>query len=72
MHASGRYEAATDEERPLMDSFLARTQRCQSLMAEALDESGLDRINASAGRTVAAVADSVLDVVAKQTAASGQ
>ncbi|RPF38914.1 gluconate kinase [Streptomyces sp. TLI_185] len=71
VHASGRYEAATEEERALMDSFLARTERYQTLMAEALDELGLDRIDAGAGRTVAALVDSVLAAVAKQAAADG-
>ncbi|NUP38612.1 MAG: AAA family ATPase [Streptomyces sp.] len=68
VHTGGRYEAATDEERALMDSFLARTERYQSLMVEALDELDLDRIDAGAGRTVAGLADSVLATVTKQTA----
>ena len=71
VHAGGRYEAATDEERALMDSFLARTERYQSLMVEALDELGLDRIDAGAGRTVAVVVESVLAAVAKQGAPGG-
>ena len=68
VHASGRYEEATDEERALMDSFLARTERYQSLLVEALNELGLDRIDAGAGRSVAAVVDSVLAAVVKQGA----
>ena len=71
VHAGGRYEAATEEERALMDSFLARTERYQSLMMEALDELGLHRIDAGAGRTVAALVDSVLAAMAKQAAADG-
>lgn len=69
VHTGGRYEAATAEERALMDSFPAPTERCQSLMVEALDELGLDRIDTGAGRTVAALVESVLDVVAEQGAA---
>lgn len=71
VHTGGRYDAATDEERALMDSFLARTERYQSLMVKALDELGLDRIDAGADRTVAALVDAVLAAVAKQGAADG-
>ena len=71
VHAGGRYEAATEEERALVDRFLARTERYQTLMVEALNELGLDRIDAGAGRTVAALVDSVLAAVAKQAAADG-
>ncbi|MGW1750380.1 AAA family ATPase [Streptomyces sp. NPDC002092] len=68
VHAGGRYEAATDEERALMDRFLARTERYQNLMVEALDELSLDRIDTGAGLTVPTLVDSVLATVAKQTA----
>jgi len=71
VHAGGRYEAATEEERALVDRFLARTERYQTLMVEALNELGLDRIDAGAGRTVDALVDSVLAAVAKQAAADG-
>ncbi|MCD9874632.1 AAA family ATPase [Streptomyces guryensis] len=71
VRTGGRYEAATAEERALMDSFLARTERYQSLMVEALDELGLGCIDAGAGRTVAALVESVLDAVAEQGAADG-
>ncbi|MER6425162.1 AAA family ATPase [Streptomyces sp. NPDC001137] len=68
VHAGGRYETATDEERMLMDRFLARTERYQTLMVEALDELSLDRIDAGAGRTVAELVDLVLAAVAHQNA----
>ncbi|MEV6945121.1 AAA family ATPase [Streptomyces sp. NPDC051172] len=68
VHAGGRYESATDEERALMDRFLARTERYQSLLVETLDELGLDRIDAGAGRTVPTLVDSVLAAAAKPTA----
>lgn len=68
VHAGGRYEAATDEERALMDRFLARTERYQTLMVGALNALGLARIDAGAGRTVAELADSVIATVANQNA----
>lgn len=37
VHAAGRYEAATEAERRLMDKFLARTARYQTLMIDAVD-----------------------------------
>ncbi len=63
VHADGRYESATDEERFLMDKFLARTERYQTLMVDALDRLGLDRIDAGTGRPVAALVDSVLAAI---------
>ncbi|MGW2723184.1 AAA family ATPase [Streptomyces sp. NPDC001492] len=71
VHAGGRYETATDEERTLMDRFLARTERYQHLMVEALDKLGLDRIDAGAGRTVDELVDAVLATVTKQNAPGG-
>jgi 2-phosphoglycerate kinase len=71
VRADGHYVAATDEERALMDRFLARTERYQGLMVQALDELGLDRIDAGADGTVAALVESVLAAVAKQGAAAG-
>lgn len=68
VHAGGRYETATEEERALMDRFLARTERYQHLMVEALDELGLDRIDAGAARTVPTLVDAVLATVTEQTA----
>lgn len=68
VHAAGRYEGATEEERRLMDVFLARTKRYQALMTDDVDTLGMDRIDAGDGRTVAALADSVLAAVHAQRA----
>ncbi|GAA4180446.1 hypothetical protein GCM10022252_03310 [Streptosporangium oxazolinicum] len=63
VHAAGHYEAAGDEERHLVDKFLARTKRYQTLMIDVIDRLGLDRIDAGDGRSVAALVDSVLATV---------
>lgn len=68
VHAAGRYEAATEAERRLMDKFLARTERYQTLMIDALDRLGMDRIDAGGGRSVTQLADSVLAAVDAQNA----
>ncbi|MFD8810329.1 hypothetical protein ACFV23_02220 [Streptomyces sp. NPDC059627] len=68
VHAAGRYEAATDEEQHLMDKFLARTERYQTLMIDALDRLDMDRIDAGDGRSAAALADAVLAAVDAQKA----
>ncbi|MDH2423996.1 hypothetical protein [Sphaerisporangium sp. TRM90804] len=67
VHAGGRYEAATDAERRLMDKFLARTERYQTLMVDAVDRLGLDRVDVD-GRSVGEVVDSVLAVIGSQDA----
>lgn len=67
VRAAGRYEAATEEERHLMDRFLARTERYQTLMLDAVDRLGLDRVDVG-GRSVAELADSVLATVGAQDA----
>ncbi|OIJ69781.1 hypothetical protein WN71_000935 [Streptomyces mangrovisoli] len=68
IHAGGDYAAATDEERALMDKFLARTERYQTLMVDAIDRLGLDRIDASGGQTAVELADTVLATADAQTA----
>jgi 2-phosphoglycerate kinase len=68
VHAAGRYEAATEAERRLMDKFLARTARYQTLMIDAVDRLGMDRIDAGGGRPVAELADSVLAAADAQSA----
>ncbi|MFD7296436.1 hypothetical protein ACFV9W_24380 [Streptomyces sp. NPDC059897] len=60
VHAAGRYEAATGEEQALMDKFLARTERYQSLMLDAIDRWGLDRIDAGRGQSAVELADTVI------------
>ncbi|MFD5721636.1 hypothetical protein [Streptomyces sp. NPDC127036] len=68
VHAAGSYEAAADEERVLMDKFLARTERYQALMIEAIDRLGLARIDASGGQSAEELADTVLAAADAQTA----
>ncbi|MEU6355761.1 hypothetical protein ABZ896_41685 [Streptomyces sp. NPDC047072] len=67
IHAGGCYEAATDEERHLMDKFLARTERYQAHMIDAVDRLGLDRVDAGGGQSPAVLADAVLAVADAQT-----
>jgi hypothetical protein len=68
VHAAGRYEAATGQEQVLMDKFLARTERYQALMIDAIDRLGLARIDAGGGQSAAELADTVLAAVDAQTA----
>ncbi|MER5897796.1 hypothetical protein [Streptomyces sp. NPDC001876] len=68
IHAAGCYEAAADEERVLMDKFLARTERYQTLMIEAIDRLGLARIDAGGGQSAEELADLVLAAIDAQTA----
>ena len=65
IHASGHYGTATEEERHLMDKFLARTERYQTLMLDAVGELGLDRIDASS-RSVAELVDTLLATAGTQ------
>ncbi|MBK3617974.1 hypothetical protein JHN50_25515 [Streptomyces sp. MBT98] len=66
VRAAGRYEEATEGERLLMDRFLARTERYRTLMVDAVDALGLDRVDTGGGRTVAELADAVLAAAAAQ------
>lgn len=50
-----------------MDRFLARTERYQTLMVDAVDALGLDRVDTGGGRTVAELADAVLAAVGGQS-----
>ncbi|MFJ9907222.1 AAA family ATPase [Streptomyces sp. NPDC101152] len=59
VHAGGRYAEATEPERALMDRFLARTERYQRLMVDALTELGIEPVD-TGGLSVAALADSVI------------
>ncbi|MFD4129165.1 AAA family ATPase [Streptomyces globisporus] len=67
VRAAGRYEQASEGERRLMDRFLARTERYQTLMVDAVDALGLDRVDTGGGRTVAELADAVLAAVEGQS-----
>lgn len=66
VRAAGRYEEATGGEQLLMDRFLARADRYQALLLEAVEALGLDRVDSGGGRSVAEVADAVLDAVNTQ------
>jgi 2-phosphoglycerate kinase len=69
IRAGGRYESATGEERHLMDKFLARTIRYQTLMLDAVERLGLVRIDAGSRRPVGALADLMLETVGARPAA---
>ncbi|WP_031486307.1 AAA family ATPase [Streptomyces bicolor] len=62
MRSSARYEELTDPERYLVDKFLARAERFQSLMTRAADTHGLARVDTT-GRSVSELADAVLTAV---------
>ncbi|MFF1301673.1 hypothetical protein [Streptomyces sp. NPDC058307] len=60
IRTAGRYDEATDEERFLMDKFLARSMRYQELMVAAVDRLGLARVDVGKDMSVSEVADAVL------------
>ncbi len=62
MRASAGYGEASEEERYLVDKFLARARRFQGLMVRLVDAHGLTRIDVD-GRSVAEAADAVLAAV---------
>ncbi|MFJ8888852.1 hypothetical protein ACIRJR_36420 [Streptomyces sp. NPDC102402] len=66
MYAAGRYDEATAPERRLTDKFLARSERYQALMLEALSGLGLDRIDVGGCASVAELADLVTATVEAQ------
>ncbi|MFB7915367.1 hypothetical protein [Streptomyces sp. NPDC056061] len=68
VHAAGGYASATTGERQLMDAFLARTERFQTLVLHAVGRWGLERIDVSGDRSVAELADAVLAAADAQNA----
>jgi 2-phosphoglycerate kinase len=62
MRASARYPELPDEERHLVDKFLARAVRFQTLVEQAVDTHGLPRVD-TGGLPAGGVADSVLAAV---------
>lgn len=62
MRASARYPELPDGERHLVDKFLARAVRFQTLVARAVDTHGLPRVD-TGGLPAGGVADSVLAAV---------
>ncbi|MGR6974703.1 hypothetical protein ACU639_34750 [Streptomyces cynarae] len=63
VYAAGQYDAATPSERLVMDKFVARSERFQSIVLDAVDRLGLSRLDVGDGRPVGEVADAVLDAV---------
>ncbi|UXY23853.1 hypothetical protein N8I84_38015 [Streptomyces cynarae] len=63
VYAAGQYDAATPSERLVMDKFVARSERFQSIVLDAVDRLGLTRLDVGDGRPVGEVADAVLDAV---------
>ena len=63
VYAAGHYDAATPSERLVMDKFVARSERFQSIVLDAVDRLGLIRLDVGDGRPVGEVADAVLDAV---------
>ncbi|MFI6014211.1 AAA family ATPase [Streptomyces sp. NPDC051243] len=62
MRLSARYEELAGPERHLVDKFLARAERFQSLMRQAVAAHGLARVD-TGGRSVGEPADAVLTAV---------
>jgi hypothetical protein len=67
VHAAGRCEEATGEERHLVGKCLARAERYQALMLDALGRLGLDCIDVGRGCSVGELVDTVLETVEAQT-----
>jgi 2-phosphoglycerate kinase len=63
VHAAGSYATATAAEQHLMDKFLARTERYQTLVRHAVDRLGLEHVDTGAGRPVTELVDAVLVAV---------
>ncbi|WP_217240355.1 AAA family ATPase [Streptomyces sp. AC555_RSS877] len=66
VHASGDHDRASECERLLMDTFLARTVRYQTLMVEAVDDLGLTRLDVGDGTPVADLVGALLAAVRAQ------
>ncbi len=62
VHTASHYETATNDERHLIDQFLARTHRYQTRMLAAIDQLGLDHIE-TGHRSVTELVDTVLTTV---------
>ncbi|EST26277.1 hypothetical protein N566_24025 [Streptomycetaceae bacterium MP113-05] len=63
MHDASGYDTATEDERRLVDAFLARSVRFQDLLRETLATFGLNALEVGPSRPVPAAADAVLDAV---------
>jgi 2-phosphoglycerate kinase len=66
MHTGSCYDEMTAQERSPVDKFLARTLRYQTMMAAAVAQLGLDRVDTGSGRPLGEVVEAVLDAVEAQ------
>ncbi|MFF8743293.1 AAA family ATPase [Streptomyces californicus] len=71
VRTAGRYARASEEERLLMDRFLARTHRFQARTVEAVESLGLARLDVGGGRTVEELADAVMATAARPNRSGG-
>ncbi|KOU49294.1 hypothetical protein ADK56_18580 [Streptomyces sp. MMG1522] len=71
VRTAGRYARASEEERLLMDRFLARTHRFQTRTVEAVESLGLARLDVGGGRTVEELADAVMATAARPNRSGG-
>ncbi|MFD3907031.1 AAA family ATPase [Streptomyces sp. CB04723] len=71
VRTAGRYARASEEERLLMDRFLARTHRFQTRTVEAAESLGLARLDVGGGRTVEELADAVMATAARPNRSGG-
>ncbi|MFJ6883715.1 AAA family ATPase [Streptomyces sp. M54] len=71
VRTAGRYARASEEERLLMDRFLARTHRFQARTVEAVESLGLARLDVGGGRTVEELADAVMGTAARPNRSGG-
>ncbi|WP_030737061.1 AAA family ATPase [Streptomyces griseus] len=71
VRTAGRYARASEQERLLMDRFLARTHRFQTRTVEAVESLGLARLDVGGGRTVEELADAVMATAARPNRSGG-
>ncbi|MFE9457632.1 AAA family ATPase [Streptomyces californicus] len=71
VRTAGSYARASEEERLLMDRFLARTRRFQARTVEAVESLGLARLDVGGGRTVEELADAVMGTAARLDRSGG-
>ncbi|MEU3716410.1 AAA family ATPase [Streptomyces californicus] len=71
VRTAGRYARASEEERLLMDRFLARTHRFQTRTVEAVESLGLARLDVGGGRTVEELAGAVMATAARPNRSGG-
>jgi 2-phosphoglycerate kinase len=67
--AAAGYDQVSESKRRLVDKFLDRANRYQALMTADIERLGLVRIHVTDERSVAGIADEILEAVADQDAA---